>query len=84
MNILAWLLFGLIAGVIANTIDPQPERGGILGAIVLGILGSLVGGFLSSLIFGVGINGFDLQSFAIAVLGSLLLLFVQRAFLRTS
>lgn len=80
MNILAWVLFGLIAGVIANMIDPRPAQGGVLGAIVLGIVGALLGGFLANLLFGVGVTGFDLTSFIIAVAGSLLVLMVGRAF----
>lgn len=79
MNILTWVLFGLVAGVIANAIDPHPAKGGLLGAIVLGVLGALVGGFLASVLFGVGVTGFDFPSLAIAVLGSLLLLFLGRA-----
>lgn len=82
MTILAWVLFGLIVGVVANAIDPREEEGGILGAVVLGIVGALVGGFLGNIIFGVGITGFDFQSLAIAVLGSLLLLFVGRTLTR--
>jgi uncharacterized membrane protein YeaQ/YmgE (transglycosylase-associated protein family) len=80
MNIISWLLFGLIAGIIANTIDPSPERGGLLGAVVLGVLGALLGGLLSNLIFGIGINGFNLPSLLIAVGGSLVVLFMSHAF----
>lgn len=79
MNIITWLLFGLIVGIIANALDPQPNRGGLLGSILLGIGGAFLGGFLANLIFGVGVLGFDLTSFLIAVSGSLLLLFIGRA-----
>jgi len=82
MNVLAWIVFGLIAGVIANLIDPRPSSGGLLGAIVLGVAGALVGGFLANLVFGLTVTGFNFTSFAIAVLGSLLLLFIGRAFTR--
>jgi uncharacterized membrane protein YeaQ/YmgE (transglycosylase-associated protein family) len=78
MSILGWAVFGLVAGVIANALDPHPSEGGVLGAIVLGILGAVVGGFLANMLFGVGISGFDLPSFAVAVLGSLLLLGIGR------
>lgn len=80
MNILAWIVFGLIVGVIANYVDPKPAYGGVVGAIVLGILGALVGGFLSSLLFGVGITGFNLSSLIIAVVGALLLLLIARVY----
>lgn len=83
MNILAWVFFGLLVGVIANILDPRPSSGGMLGAIVLGIIGALVGGFLSSLLFGVGITGFNFTSFAVAILGSLLVLYIERAFRTT-
>jgi uncharacterized membrane protein YeaQ/YmgE (transglycosylase-associated protein family) len=82
MSVLAWIVFGLIAGIIANMVDPRPASGGLLGAIVLGIAGALVGGFLANLVFGISVTGFNFTSFAIAVLGSLLLLFVGRAFTR--
>jgi uncharacterized membrane protein YeaQ/YmgE (transglycosylase-associated protein family) len=80
MNIIAWVIFGLIAGAIANMIDPRPAQGGIWGAIVLGILGAVVGGFIANLIFGLSVSGFNFESFIIAVLGSLLLLMLQRSF----
>lgn len=82
MNLLSWLLFGVLTGVIANVIDPRPSQGGILGAMVLGIIGAVVGGFLANAFFGNAITGFNITSFMIAVLGSLLALFVGRALTR--
>lgn len=82
MNILTWIVFGLIVGVIANALDPRPAQGGLGGAILLGIVGALVGGFLSNLIVGVDVTGFNLSSLVVAVLGSLLLLFIGRALSR--
>ena len=82
MNIVSWLLFGLIVGIVANAIDPKPEHGGIFGAILLGVVGSLVGGVLADLFFGIGISGFDFTSFIIAVAVSLVLLFIGRALRR--
>lgn len=80
MSFLAWIIFGLIIGIIANLIDPHPDRGGIVGAIVLGIAGAVIGGFLGNLVFGIGITGFNFPSLSVAVLGSLFLLFLGRAF----
>jgi len=79
MNLLAWTVFGLIIGIVANMIDPAPERGGIVGTILLGVVGALVGGMLANLVFGFGVSGFNLTSFIVAILGSLLLLLIQRA-----
>lgn len=83
MTIILWIVFGLVVGIIANAIDPSPTRGGIIGSIILGILGSVLGGILGNLVFGIGITGFNLPSIAVAVLGALLLMFVERAFGRT-
>lgn len=82
MNILSWVLFGLIVGIVANAIDPTPNEGGILGAVLLGIAGALVGGFLANLLFGVSVTGFDIASFIVAVAGSLVVLFGARALRR--
>lgn len=79
MNVLGWILFGLVAGTIANAIDPHSSSGGIIGAVVLGIVGAMVGGFLANILLGVDITGFNLTSFIVAIAGSLLLLFVGRA-----
>jgi uncharacterized membrane protein YeaQ/YmgE (transglycosylase-associated protein family) len=79
MNILSWILFGLVVGIIAHAIDPLPNRGGILGSVLLGIVGALVGGFLANLIFGVAVTEFSFTAFLVAVGGSLLLLFFGKA-----
>ena len=83
MGFLFYIIFGLIVGVIANLIDPQPARGGILAAIVLGIVGAIVGGWLGSMIFGVGVTGYNVSSFIVAIVGALLVLFVGRMLTRT-
>lgn len=82
MSFILWIIFGLVVGIVANAIDPRPAEGGMLGAVVLGILGAVVGGFLSNLIFGVGVTGFNLSSFVVAILGAVLLLGIGRAMRR--
>lgn len=77
MTVLYWIVFGLIAGSIANFIAPS-SRGGIVGSIILGIIGAVIGGYLGQRFFGVGVTGFNLSSFVVAVAGSLLALFLMR------
>lgn len=48
MNILAWVVLGLIAGAIAKAIDPAARGGGILSTLLLGIIGAFVGGVLAT------------------------------------
>jgi len=79
MNVFAWILFGLIAGGIAKFIMPGKDPGGCLITSVLGIVGSLLGGALGRYVFGIGpVTGFNLQSFGLAILGSILLLVLFR------
>ena len=74
MGLLAWIVMGLLAGIVAKFIMPGPDGGGIVLTILLGIVGATVGGFVGQLL-GLGtFNGFDLRSFGLAVLGSVLLL----------
>ena len=82
MAILFWVIFGLIAGSIANAIDPHKSSGGWLGSIVLGIVGAVIGGWIGSTFLGLDVSGFNLTSFILAVLGSLLVLWVARMFTR--
>jgi uncharacterized membrane protein YeaQ/YmgE (transglycosylase-associated protein family) len=77
MSIIYWIVFGLIAGSIANFIVPS-SKGGIIGSIILGVIGAVVGGFLGQMFFGVGVTGFNLTSFVVAIAGSLLVLFISR------
>ncbi len=84
MDILAWVVFGLIAGSIANFLDSHQSQGGILGSIVLGIVGALVGGWVGSAVFGLGVSGFNFTSFLVAIAGSLLVLAVGRMLAKTA
>lgn len=53
MGILSWIIFGLIAGILAKWIMPGKDGGGFIVTIVLGIVGAVVGGWISTL-FGFG------------------------------
>jgi uncharacterized membrane protein YeaQ/YmgE (transglycosylase-associated protein family) len=79
MGILAWILFGLIAGALAKFIMPGKDPGGFIITILLGIAGALVGGFIGTALGFGKVTGFDFGSFVIAVLGALLLLFIYRS-----
>lgn len=81
MSILYWIVFGLIAGSIANFIAPS-SQGGIVGSIILGIIGAVVGGYLGRRYFATGVTGFNVESFVVAVAGSLLVIFISRLLMR--
>jgi len=80
MSILAWVIVGLVAGLIANIVYPRPARGGWFGAMVLGIAGAIVGGFLSAIVTGQDlVSGVNLTTMMISVIGALVLLFAYNA-----
>ena len=81
MSILAWIIFGGLAGWIASLITGDNPRQGVIGNVIVGILGALLGGWLASY-FGEGVSGFNLGSLLIAILGAVLLLMMVKAFRR--
>jgi uncharacterized membrane protein YeaQ/YmgE (transglycosylase-associated protein family) len=76
MGIIAWIVFGLIAGFLSQWLMPGKTPGGLITTIVLGIVGAIVGGFLGTLLGFGDISGFDLRSMLLAVAGGLVVLFV--------
>jgi uncharacterized membrane protein YeaQ/YmgE (transglycosylase-associated protein family) len=78
MGILAWIVFGLIAGALAKFIMPGNDPGGFIVTTIIGIVGAVIGGFIAvQLGFG-DVAGFDVRSFVIAIAGALILLFGYR------
>ncbi|MFF2350439.1 GlsB/YeaQ/YmgE family stress response membrane protein [Kitasatospora sp. NPDC058115] len=80
MGIVAWILIGLFAGLIAKALMPGKDPGGVIVTILLGIAGGLLGGWLGKVIFGVdSIDGFfDLSTWVAAIVGSVIILVVYR------
>jgi uncharacterized membrane protein YeaQ/YmgE (transglycosylase-associated protein family) len=78
MNVLAWIVLGLIAGFIASML--VNKRGeGVLLDIVLGIVGAVAGGWLFRLFGSSGVTGFNLWSVMVAVVGAVVLLLIVHA-----
>ena len=75
---IAWIVFGLIAGAVAKLLMPGRDPGGIIITILLGVAGSVVGGYLATLLGFGEISGFDMRSFVAAVGGSMVLLLGYR------
>jgi uncharacterized membrane protein YeaQ/YmgE (transglycosylase-associated protein family) len=85
--IIGWIVFGLIAGLIAKAIMPGRDPGGCIITILLGIAGSLIGGFIGRALFGYGQTYGDsrdlsqpgfLMSLVLAVVGAIILLALYR------
>lgn len=79
MGILSWILFGLLAGIVAKFFMPGRDPGGCIITILLGVGGAFLGGFIMTQ-FGYGTltGGWTWQGFGTAVGGAILLLFLYR------
>lgn len=77
MGFFSFLLLGLLAGAVAKLFLPGRQGGGWFITLLLGVVGALLGGWLAGLIFGVDMGSFfDLRTWVIAILGSIIVLLI--------
>ena len=76
VSIIAWIVFGLVVGVIAKLLMPGQDPGGIVITVLLGIAGALLGGFVGRVLgfYGPG----NTAGFLMSILGAVMILFVYR------
>jgi len=80
MGIIAFLILGLLAGIIAKAMLPGEDPGGIIVTMLIGVAGALIGGFLAAALFDAHPldEFFDISTWLTAIIGSILLLGVYR------
>ena len=76
MDMLLWIVFGLVVGLVAKLIMPGHDPGGILLTIVLGIVGALLGGWVGR-VLGLYREG-EAAGFIMAVVGAVIILALYR------
>jgi uncharacterized membrane protein YeaQ/YmgE (transglycosylase-associated protein family) len=76
MGIIAWIVLGLIAGLIANLLIPGKRSQGLILTCVIGIVGALAGGWVATKLFHVhSLKGFfNLSTWVTAIIGAAVLL----------
>ncbi|MCX7592560.1 MAG: GlsB/YeaQ/YmgE family stress response membrane protein [Fischerella sp.] len=88
INLIAWIVLGLIAGAIAKAIYPGEQGGGIIATIILGIIGSLIGGSLYNLIQTGNLvitgAGFSIPGLIVAIIGAIIAIFIWGLITRRS
>ena len=77
IEILWWVLFGLMVGSLAKIIHPGDEPVGYVPTILIGVAGSFVGGLLNWLI-SMGSQPFEFSGFFMSILGGVLCCFAWR------
>ena len=78
MNLLAWVIVGLVAGAFGRWIV-KDDRSGCVYTMVVGVLGAFIGGALMHATGRKGVNDFDFRSILVSALGAVLLLLVLQA-----
>jgi uncharacterized membrane protein YeaQ/YmgE (transglycosylase-associated protein family) len=80
VNLLSWILFGLVAGAIARLLVPGRQATGCLATLAVGIAGALIGGLIGEVVLGDEVEfRWDLGPFLLAVAGAVLLLLLLQA-----
>ncbi|MGC4151869.1 MAG: GlsB/YeaQ/YmgE family stress response membrane protein [Propionicimonas sp.] len=84
MNILGWILMGLIAGTIAKSLMKK-DGGSWVSTLVTGIVGAIVGGWIGAALFNNGdLYFFSLWSWLLAIGGSALVIWIYSLITRKS
>jgi uncharacterized membrane protein YeaQ/YmgE (transglycosylase-associated protein family) len=84
MGIIAWIVLGLLAGLIARALMPGRDDVGVIATMLIGVAGAVIGGFIAELLGFDGLGSFfELRTWVIAVAGALLLLAVFRSVLHS-
>ena len=78
MDILAWIVVGIIAGWLAKMVIPGEGPGGVLGDLVVGVVGAIIGGWLWNYFGHVGATGINIPSIIVAFVGGIVLLLIVR------
>jgi uncharacterized membrane protein YeaQ/YmgE (transglycosylase-associated protein family) len=78
MGLCGWIVLGGLAGWVASMIAGTNARMGAIANIITGIIGAFVGGLVMNFAGGHGVTGFNLYSFGVALMGSVITLFVAR------
>ena len=88
MNIIAWIILGLLAGAIAKLIVPGYQGGNWLATMFLGILGAFIGGtlhlFLKTGTLQLAAPGLSIVGVFIAVLGAIISIYIYGALSRSN
>ena len=80
MGIILWIIFGALAGWLASLVMKTDAQQGALVNVIVGIIGAMIGGGIMHFLGQSGVSGFNLYSLLVAILGSMILIAIVRAF----
>jgi uncharacterized membrane protein YeaQ/YmgE (transglycosylase-associated protein family) len=74
VEILSWLIFGLLAGALAKLIMPGDDPGEAAITLIIGVVGAVIVGFIAVQLGYDDIIDFGFRGFVIVIIGVLVLL----------
>jgi uncharacterized membrane protein YeaQ/YmgE (transglycosylase-associated protein family) len=75
MGLISWIIFGALARWVASMMVGTSARQGCLMNVIVGVVGAFIGGLIVEVLTGSGVSfDWNWRSFAVAVLGAVLLL----------
>jgi uncharacterized membrane protein YeaQ/YmgE (transglycosylase-associated protein family) len=81
MNIITWIILGLLAGAIAKAVVPGRQGGSWLSTLALGIVGAFIGGSLHAFIqtgtLQIAATDLSVSGIFVAVLGAIIAIFLS-------
>lgn len=80
MELISWIVFGLVVGIIAKLLMPGRDPGGFIVTILLGIAGAMIGGFVGRAMGLYGPN--QSAGWLVSILGAIILLALYRMMVR--
>jgi uncharacterized membrane protein YeaQ/YmgE (transglycosylase-associated protein family) len=88
INIIAWIILGLLAGALAKAVYPGHQSGGIISTIVLGIVGAFIGGTLFTLLrtgtLQITAATLSIPGLLVAIIGAIIAIYLWTLFQRSS
>jgi uncharacterized membrane protein YeaQ/YmgE (transglycosylase-associated protein family) len=78
MDIITWLLIGLVAGIISSFFVRPGKKSNLIVSIILGMVGAFVGGFIMQKLGYNGVSGFNLYSILVATGGAIVVVIIGK------
>ena len=81
MNLIIYLIFGVLVGYVASRIMHTNSQQGLLLDIVVGVIGAFLAGYFISPLLGIGTinDAITVPTLLVTLLGSVVLLFIVKA-----
>jgi uncharacterized membrane protein YeaQ/YmgE (transglycosylase-associated protein family) len=81
MGFWAFLILGLIAGIIARIVIPGKQPGGFWLTLLLGVLGAMLGGWLGGLLFRVDLMAdfWSWSAWLTSIVGAIVVILIVQA-----